>query len=373
MKKTRPFLRILLLIVLMGIIGGGAWLWKYVCDLSDPVLRPVNKSYAAYSTVPEKPKGVKLTPFAFRGWDGGEVQAVLAEKDGEESTRQFTVMGDLAVNKADRLGRIDYALVCVDWDHGIRSALPLAESLTAAGIRCVLWEPRGAGNRRPYCTHGLKECSDVPLLIDAANAQMALKDPVAIGVGQGYGAGLLLQAAAREPRLRGLVAIDSMASLRESISRTLPKSPLSLLAIWLMDLRINSSVGFECFDVAPVESAARIDRNVPVLVMNLAQGNPVTTAKDAMTIYCQLPSDTRDLWVMRGAEDSPSARARSMSCSYGKGNKATSVVVKARLLEDEDDAVTSMVHWLNDTFVAAMDTPHVLVPERPVLTPDAKL
>lgn len=370
MKKSQPF-RLLVLAMLLGMAGGGVWLWQYVSNLTDPVLHPINKSYAAYSIVPEKPKGLKLTPFRFKGWDGGEVQAVVAEKDGEESTRQFSVMGDLAVNKAEHLGQIGYALVSVDWDHGIRSALPLAESLTAAGIRCVLWEPRGAGNRRAYCTHGLKECADVPLLLDAANKQLGLKDPVVVGIGQGFGAGMLLQAAATEPRLRGVVSIDAYASLRESISRTLPDSPLSLLTLWLMDLRINSTVGFECFDVAPVESAARIDRNVPVLIINLVQDNPIVTLKDALTIYRQLPCDTRDIWVLRRAEDSPDAAVRMLSYSVGKEREKRHVKVEARLLKDEDEAVTSMVHWLNDTFVAALDAPRVLVPERPQLTPDA--
>lgn len=372
MKKSHPF-RILLLIMLAGLVAGGAWLWNYVNDLTEPVLAPVNKSYASYSIVPEKPKGLRLTPFSFKGWDGGDVQAVLAEKDGDESTRQFTVMGDLAVHKAERLGQIDYALISVDWDHGVRSALPLAESLTAAGIRCVLWEPRGVDNRRPYCTHGLKESADVPMLLDAANAEMGLQDPVVIGVGQGFGAGLMLQAAANEPRLRGLVVIDAYASLRESISRTLPESPLSLLTLWLMDLRINSSVGFECFDIAPVESASRIDRNVPALVINLVQDNPVVTLKDALTIYRQLPCDTRELWTLRGPDDASDALARPLTCSVGKDGKKQVIRVEARLLKDEDEVITSMIHWLNDSFVTAMDAPRVLVPERPVLTPDTRL
>lgn len=372
MKKFHPF-RILLLAILLGMAGGAVWLWHYVSDLTAPVLSPINKSYAAYSIVPEKPKGLKLTPFSFKGWDGGDVQAVLAVKEGDESTRQFSVMGDLAVHKAERLGRIDYALVSVDWDHGIRSALPMAESLTAAGIRCILWEPRGTGNRRAYCTHGLKESADVPLLLDAANNLLGLKDPVVIGVGQGFGAGMLLQAAAIEPRLRGLVSIDAYASLRESISRTLPDTPLSLLTLWLMDMRINSSVGFECFDVAPVERAAGIDRNVPVLIINLVQDNPIVTLKDATTIYRQLPSDTRELWTLRGPQDAPDATVRLLSWTVGKEGKQQRVRVEARLLKDEDEVVTSMVHWLNDSFVAALDTPRVLVPERPRLTPDSRL
>ncbi len=372
MRLFRP-VRWLLFLLLLAAVAGGVRLWWYVDELTEPVLAPMNQSYAGYATLPEKAPGLRLESFSFRGWDGGEVPAVLAVKEGEESSRQLSVMGDLTVWKAERLGQIDYVLLCVDWDHGIRSALPLAESLTAAGLTCVLWEPRGADNRRPYCTHGLRESADVPLLLDELAKRSGKVNPVVVGVGQGFGAGLLLQAAAHEPRLRGLVSIDAYASLRESLGRTMPPSLLSSLTIWLMDLKISSAVGFECFDVAPVESAARIDRNVPVLVVNLVQDNPVSTLKDALTIFRQLPSDCRDVWTLRSPEDAPEAERREFSFLLGSDEKKRRVSVRVGLVKDEDSAPAAMIHWLNDCFVEAMESPHVVVPARPVLTSDSHL
>lgn len=369
MTFFRP-IRILLLAMLTALVIGGVHLWNYVADMTEPVLVPINRSYAGYSTVPQKVLGLKLEQFSFTGWDGGEVLAVIAQKDGEESSRQLSVTGDLTQHKAERLGMIDYALICVDWDHGIRSALPLAESLTAAGITCVLWEPRGAGNRRPHCTHGLKESADVPLLINELTRRSGKESPVIVGVGQGYGAGLMLQAAANEPRLAGIISIDAYASLRESITRTMPDSLLTLATLSLMDLRINSSVGFECFDVAPVESAAKLDRNTPVLIVNLAQDNPISNINDAVTIYRQLPSDKRELWTMHDHRDHPDATTRSIM-PPGAAERTKPVV--ATLHKDEDSAVIAMVHWLNDTFVSALDTPHVHVPAKPLLTSDCQL
>lgn len=367
-------MRLLVLAVLIALVTVGVHLWNYVSELTEPVLNPTNKSYAGYSTVPAKVLGLKLEQFTFTGWDQGEVLAVIANKDGEESSRQLSVIGDLTSNKADRLEVIDYALICVDWDHGIRSALPLAESLTAAGITCVLWEPRGSDNRRKYCTHGLRECADVPLLIDELTRRSGKSSPVIVGVGQGYGAGLMLQAAANEPRIQGIISIDAYASLRESITRTMPQTPLSLLTLWLMDLRINSSVGFECFDVAPVESASKIDRNVPVLVVNLTQTNPVSTLEDAVNIYRQLPSDKRELWTLHSAADAPDATTRTITTSRRKiGRNIQTNTIEAGLLKDEDNAAIGMVHWLNDTFVTALDTPHVHTPARPLLTSDCHL
>ena len=364
-------MRLLMLTLLPALVIAGLCLWSYITGMTEPVLQPINKSYSGYSIVPQKVPGLKLEQFTFKGWDNEDVLAVIACKDGEESSRQLSVIGDLTVNRADRLGVIDYALICVDWDHGIRSSLPLAESLTAAGITCVLWEPRGTNNRRPYCTHGLKESADVPLLINELIRRSGKDSPVIVGVGQGYGAGLMLQAAAGEPRLQGLISIDAFASLRESLMRTMPNSPLTLATLWLMDLRMNSSVGFECFDVAPVESAARIDRNTPVLVVNLVQDNPISTLDDAVTIYKQLPCDQRDLWTLHTGADAPHATTRSISTIRRKHNRDSAV--EARLIKDEDSAATAIVHWLNDTFITALDTPHVHVPARPLLTSDCQL
>ena len=369
MKYLRTVRLLLLLTILPALVVWGVNLWNYVADLTDPVLMPVNKSYEGFSTVPQKTPGLKLEQFTFKGKDGGDVLAAIAVKEGEESSRQLNIIGDLTVNKAGQLGAIDYALICVDWDHGIRSAIPLAETLTAAGITCVLWEPRGADNRRRYCTHGLQESADIPMLINELIRRSGKSAPVIVAVGQGYGAGLMLHAAVSEPRIQGLIAIDSYASLRESISRTMPDTLLTQATLWLMDLRLNSSVGFECFDVAPVESAAKLNRNLPVLIINLVQDNPICTLDDAVTIYRQLPCDRRDLWILRDQHDAPQATTRAINHTKGK----RSANVEARLLQDEDSTAIAIVHWLNDTLVTALDTPHVHVPDRPLLTSDSQL
>lgn len=365
-------MRLLMLTILLALAVWGAYLWNYVVYMTEPVLIPLNKSYSGYSTVPEKTQGLRLQQFTFTGWDGGEVLAAIAEKEGEESSRQLTIMGDLRMNPAQRIEAIDYALICVDWDHGIRSAIPLAESLTAAGITCVLWESRGTDNRRPYCTHGLKEHADVPLLIDELIKRSGKSAPVIVGVGQGYGAGLMLQAAAVDTRIQGLISIDSYASLRESLIRTMPDSPFTMPTIWLMDLHINNKVGYECFDVAPVESAARLSRDLPVLIINQVQDNPVSTLEDALTIYRQLPCDCRTIWTMRNHLDKPEAATRTITAPR-LGKLSRDNTIEAGLLQDEDSTPTAIVRWLNDTFITALDAPPIHVPARPLLTSESKL
>ena len=360
-RRTR---RVLMSIALIAAVWGGVSTWFYINDLVQPVLRPVNQSYDGYTSVPRKAPGLRMEPFTFKGWDGGGVQAVIAVKDGEESSRQLSVIGDLMNHPVERLGQIDYVLVCVDWDHGIRSALPVAESLTAAGLTCILWEPRGVDDRRLYCTHGLKECRDVPLLLDAVEARSGKASPVFAAVGQGYGASLLLQAAAVEPRIRGLVSIDAYASLRQSVERTMPESMLRPLMMWLMDQRISRTAGMESFDVAPVEQASSLDRNVPVLVVNLAQDSPVSNFKDAMTIYGRLPSDQRDVWTLRTQQDAAGSAHREVK--MGRGRYRESVLVG--LLNDEDSAMSSIVRWMDECVVNAVQSPRVHDPARPDLT-----
>lgn len=371
--KTRYTFRILLLLLLAGAASYGVRTYFYINDLAQPVLTPINQAYTGYANLPKKAAGLHLDPFTFTGWDGGPMQAVLVTQEGEETSRQLSIIGDLAVHPAEQLKHIDYALICVDWDHGICSSLPLAEALTAAGIACVLWDPRGMDDRRPYCTHGLKESLDVPLLLNALEERTGRQDAVIVGVGQGYGAGLLLQAAPAEPRLRGLVSLDAYASLRESVQRTLPESLMTQVTLALMDLKFNNTVGMDSFDVAAVERATDISRNVPVLVVNLAQDNPVSTMKDALTIYQRLRSDAKEIWTLRGPQDAPTEDTREVTYRQGNDEKARKAQVAVRLLKDEDSVLSAMIHWLDESVVSAVLAPRVADPDRPVLTSEVQL
>lgn len=352
--------RNLMLLLLLAAAGyGGVSLWNYAEELAQPILVPTNPSYRGFSTLPKKAAGLKLEPFTFTGYDGQPVQAVLAERDGEESSRQLSVLGHLAAEPVTRLQAIDYVLVCVDWDHGILSALPLAETLTAAGLKCVLWEPRGSNSRRPYTTHGLREHEDVPPLLDAVRVLSEKNDPVIVAVGQGYGASLLMQATAAEPRISGLVSIDAYASLRHSVQRSMPESPLAPLTLMLMDLKISQTVGVESFDVAPVESASSINRDVPVLVLNLVQDSPISNLDDAITIFRRLPCEQKDIRTLRTDEDAADSDSRTVVRREGSDEKARKVQVDVTLCKDEDNALVDVIHWLDTSVVDAVLAPRI--------------
>lgn len=361
MRKSR-FIHLVVLLLLLAVVGGGVYGWFYIEKQVQPILVPLNQSYEGYSLIPKKVPGLHMEPFTFKGWDAEPVQAVIVSGDGEESSRQLVVSSALSAQPAERLHVFDYVLVCVDWDHGVRSALPLAETLTAAGLRCVLWEPRGVDNRRPYCTHGLKESRDVPLLIDELTRRSGGKTPVVVAVGQGYGAGLLLHAAARDSRIQGVASIDAYASLRQSVQRTMPRSFLTPLVMEMMNLRMEKTVGMECFDVAPVEQATYINRNVPVLVINLVQDNPICNLADALTIYRSLRSDERAVWSLYDERSLPPLTSQQKN-----------LLPDVCRLQDEDSAMVSMVHWLDGPVAAAVQAPRVADPARPIPAPDLDL
>ena len=362
------------LVSAVAALGGAcAWLWCVVDARVQPLLRPVNPAYAGYDSVPQSIPGMGMRPFTFTGWDGAPVLAVEVWKEGEESSRQLTVMGDLANHPVERLHEIDYVLVCVDWDHGILSAVPLAEALTAAGVHCVLWNPRGVDDRRAHCTHGLREAGDVPALIDALAADSAKERPEVVAVGQGFGANLLLRAAAHEPRIHGLVSIDAFASLSQSVGRLIDGNLSRILLRQLMDMRINSVIGMESFDVAPVQSASEISRNVPVLVVNLVQDNPVSTIDDALAIYRRLQSDRRALWAIRTSEDDADDDERMIELLEGPSGKERPVIETVHLLKDEDAAAAGIIHWLNDCVVESIVAPPPVDLPRPVPTPQSEM
>lgn len=374
MRKSlfRPLYLFLVIVILIPIIAG-LWIWRYVGILAEPILLPLNEEFQDLPLIPEQPVGMQLTHLSFQGWDGTEIPFVIVAKAEEDSARQRSVRAELTEQQVRKLQNIDYVLVCVEWDHGMQSALSLADYLTGAGLTCVLWEPRGKDNARQYCTHGLKESNDVPLLINQLAARCGKERPIIVAVGQGFGADLLIQATAKDDRIRGIVAIDALASLRESISRTMPDTITSKIKLALMDARINSDRGFECFDVAPVESATNIHRDTPALIVYLQQDPHIRTINDALSIYRQLPCDNKEVWALATAQDAPDATTRIQHCTVGEGENERTYDIELQLKKSKEKAYLDIIFWLYNQFLTAIDKPHISTPNRPILTPNSHL
>lgn len=357
MIVRKTVIRWLLLALFVAVAAGIAGAWQYAGYLGEPVLRPSNSSLAGLSTVPSSTPGMKLEQFEVDGWDGVRIPVCIVERNGEESARQVTVTGDLGREAADAAPKADYVLVAVDWDRGIRSALPLAEALTAAHFRCVLWEPRGKDGARAFCTHGLRESRDVPAIINALVRRERGRELVIAAVGKGFGASLLMQAAAEESRISALVAMDIYKTLKEAVWTMLREELppyLTWPAFWLLDRKLSAAAGYECFDVAPIEAAQSIGRETAVLLVNADGDRRIATEEDALYLRSQLKSSVRDVWAPRRAGDGRNAE-RMAELVIGKNKKGGQSVerIPVRLYDGEDALNIGLIRWLRDHAVPA--------------------
>ena len=261
----------------------------------------------------------------------------------------------------NELINLDYALVSVDWDHGIRSALPLAEELVAAGITCVLWEPRGSNSTRVFCTHGLQESADVPRIIEKLEEMSGRKGAVVIGVGRGFGAELMLQAAAKDSKLHAVVSIDAVASLNKILKRSNVSTPMRELIGW----RMNQLTGLEPFDIAAAKSASHIDSSKPVLLAYIGAEGAVGTLDDSVAIYTQLKSDHLRFITPRTAEDAPDATTRTIIYATVGGTREIVQEVPVELAKDEEDVLVEALKWINDVVNPLQDEPQNGLEPRP--------
>lgn len=353
MIARKTVIRWLLLVFFAALAAVAAGAWWYAGYLSEPVLHPYNPDFAGQSTLPASTPGMKLDFFEIDGWDGTKIPVCIAVRDGEESPRQMTVTGDLGREGAEIASpAADYVLVAVDWDHGIRSALPLAEVLTAARYRCVLWEPRGRDNARAWCTHGLQESRDVPAILNALVRREKGRELVIAAVGRGFGASMLMQAAAADARIGTLVAMDVYKTLKEAVWNMLKEEVPSYLtypAFWLLDRKLASTAGYECFDVAPIEAAPSIGKEASVLLVN-ADGGSVATEEDALYLRAQLKSGVRDVWAPRSEHDERTAHERQAELVIGKNKKGSKSVesIPVRLYDGEDSLHLGLIRWLGE-------------------------
>lgn len=349
-------IRWMLSLMLLLAAGGGAWLWWHVNSEAKRLLLPGNPLFSGYNDLPDRAQGVELQSFEITGWDGAKVQACIVRKANDQeglTPRQHTLLEKLEGLSLKDLEEIDYALISVDWDHGIRSALPLAEAMAAAGVTCVLWEPRGSNSARSFCTHGLHESADVPLLIDNLEKATGRKDLLIVGVGRGFGAELMLQAAACEPRLHAVVAIDAAASLNKILKRANVSAPMRELIGW----RMNQLTGLEPFDIAAVKSASLIQRDTPVLIAHSGANVPAAgSLDDSVAIYTQLQSDQRKLITPRNEQDEPDATTRTIVYATVGGTREIVQEVEVSLVKDADDILVEILKWLSAYINPQMDS-----------------
>jgi pimeloyl-ACP methyl ester carboxylesterase len=146
--------------------------------------------------------------------------------------------------------------------HGVRSdrrsLVDMGNVLADAGYRSLLVDLRGHGESSGrYLTYGQLEAADVSSMLDAVEAREALGCVGAYGFS--YGASVALELAARDARLKAVVAVAPFASLREVVldyrERYLP-FPLRLLPDAWFEQAVKQASELGSFDPdanAPVQ------------------------------------------------------------------------------------------------------------------------
>lgn len=156
--------------------------------------------------------------------------------------------------------------------HGIRdskaSLLDSARAHTRRGLRAVAVDSRGHGESSGrFLTYGVEESRDLRALVDALEARGRLTAPLAVA-GSSYGAATALLFAARDPRVRTVVASAPFASMREVVAAYLRFFAGALGALIpqpFIDARIDrvaKRAGFDPDLACPRCVAPRIDSAV---------------------------------------------------------------------------------------------------------------
>jgi dipeptidyl aminopeptidase/acylaminoacyl peptidase len=151
--------------------------------------------------------------------------------------------------------------------HGVRmdkqSLVPVGVALSNAGYRAVLVDLRGHGESSGrYLTYGSVEARDLSRVLDALGARRPSLGCTGV-YGFSYGAAVAIELAARDPRLKAVVAVAPFSSLREVTTdyeqKYLP-APLRLIPDAWFQGAIDEGAKLAEFDpdrATPVRAVAR--------------------------------------------------------------------------------------------------------------------
>ena len=178
-----------------------------------------------------------------------------------------------------------------------------SEVLLRAGYNVVMMDARAHGaSEGPIATYGWLERTDTKFIVDALESTDHPHHLFALG--ESMGAGIALQSAAIEPRIEGVVAEASFASLREAAYdyaglQRYPLLGMTLLApgAWTMVYHGQLLAGFPASEVSPEKAVAA--RPFPLLLICDA-GDTVLPCRHTKRIFAAAQGP-KQMWVVAGA------------------------------------------------------------------------
>jgi len=178
--------------------------------------------------------------------------------------------------------------------------LPTANSLHEAGFTVVTYNERGRGGSGGEGTWGALETDDLRSVIDAVVKHPHVNPDSIAEVGFSIGADISIMEAAKDKRVKAVVAAGSWPTLWGYLHPRLidvllhPTSPYSPLSLWLMQRR----TGVNLHSVRPVDAIGQISPR-PIFIV---QGLDDTDVKPHSAIVnYDHAGPPRSLWMVQGA------------------------------------------------------------------------
>lgn len=176
--------------------------------------------------------------------------------------------------------------------HGFKGSrvemLPYARFLAAAGYNVLLYDSRGCGASAGWhITLGAFEPDDVLGAVDylAGRPDLTVKRFGALGVS--LGAGTVLLAASREPRLAAVVADSAWVDERPQLDRmgSIPLGPLAVPVLPYEPALASALVGADLGSVSPLAAIPRIAPRAVLLIHSADDANATTPLAGEQALY----------------------------------------------------------------------------------------
>lgn len=164
-----------------------------------------------------------------------------------------------------------------------------AQRFVKQGFAVVAYDQRAHGESKgDFITYGVLEAKDLSAVIDVSLARYGRELPVVV-VGESLGAAVALQAAAKDPRIKLVVAGASFSDLQTVVNDKAPffldaKGKQRALELAQQEAR------FSIADASPAEAATRI--KVPVLLLHGSE-DAYLPMKHSLKIYESLAGPRR--------------------------------------------------------------------------------
>lgn len=351
----RRIVQLFILVVILAIFGV---IW-YGCRQSTPIIEPVLSKKVAV----RENTGISKDFFEIPSEQGGIIQACLVTMDPSKdlSPTQNRVRDALKIRgKLPLVGsQPQLVLICTSWDQGLENSMEMAEGLSAAGYSCLVWSPRPIDpDQFVYCTYGLKESLDVPRLIDEAYKRLGTQMPVS-AVGQSFGASVMLNAAAHDTRIRSVVCLDGITSLKSAVMDALAQQYgkyASMGMFWLIDFWVQKRAGFSCFEVAPVDDARKL--NIPVMFVHTNQ-HYLSEMEDSVNLYECVNHEGRALYgILLEGEPYGLKERDYVHIVEGKKGEKFEKHYTINVFDGDDELQANMAEWIYEN--TKMPMPKVL-------------